>query len=156
MLDVVSVAAPTQATCAHGRAWPSDWLDWWFRWATCPDCGRFLCPWEWDDPLLVAYDRWRRLGRMSGPGDRPEPADMASIGRRVAGYRRQRCRTQQGLALRRYCSVEWVHKVERGERRIEAIQVVLADAVRVPAGAKPPAAVAPRRPAAARPTGGAR
>lgn len=59
MLDVVSVAAPPQATCPHGRAWPADWLDWWFRWATCLDCGQVLMPWQWDDPLLVAYDRWR-------------------------------------------------------------------------------------------------
>ncbi len=107
---------------------------------------------------------------MSGRGERPELADLRSNGRRATGYRRQRSRTQQGLALRRYRSVDWVHKVERGERRIDSIRVVLelADALRVPAGkllgaalagrlaagAETPAA--PQRPAAARPTGGAR
>jgi len=62
MLDVVPVTAATLATCAHGRAWPADWLDWWFRWATCLDCGQVLMPWQWDDPLLVAYDGWRGSG----------------------------------------------------------------------------------------------
>ncbi len=37
---------------------------------------------------------------MSGRGERPELADLRSNGRRATGYRRQRSRTQQGLALR--------------------------------------------------------
>ncbi len=73
---------------------------------------------------------------MSGRGERPELADLRSIGQRVAGYRRRRRLSLQGLALRLYRSVEWVHKVERGERRIDSIRVVLelADALGVPAG----------------------
>ena len=48
-----------------------------------------------------------------------------SIGQRIALYRRLRGLTQEGLAMRLLRSKSWVTKVERGERQIDSVTVLL-------------------------------
>ena len=51
-------------------------------------------------------------------------SDM-SIGQRIAAYRKLRGLTQEGLGMRLHRSKSWVTKIERGERSIESITVLL-------------------------------
>ncbi|MQA23942.1 MAG: helix-turn-helix domain-containing protein [Micromonosporaceae bacterium] len=47
------------------------------------------------------------------------------LGRRIAVFRKLRGWTQEGLALRLNRSISWVTKVERGERRVDSMSVLL-------------------------------
>ena len=48
-----------------------------------------------------------------------------SIGQRIAMYRKLRGFTQEGLGMRLHRSKSWVTKIERGERSIDSITVLL-------------------------------
>jgi transcriptional regulator with XRE-family HTH domain len=54
-----------------------------------------------------------------------DSASGMSIGQRIARYRRLRGLTQEGLAMRLHRSKSWVTKVERGERPIDSVTVLL-------------------------------
>jgi transcriptional regulator with XRE-family HTH domain len=54
-----------------------------------------------------------------------DSASGMSIGQRIALYRRLRGLTQEGLAMRLHRSKSWVTKVERGERQIDSVTVLL-------------------------------
>ena len=55
----------------------------------------------------------------------PEPVKPLAIGELVAFYRRQRGWSRPALAMRLHRSPSWVEKIERGERPIDSIKVLL-------------------------------